>query len=111
MKNKPAISLLVMTLAASAVVADASEMLRHNPFERPDQFGGQAGSAVNASGEMKLRGTVVDGHHSLVNIDGEYYRLQEEVSGYRVVQIESGSVTLRRGEIEMVLTLKDKDEK
>lgn len=109
MKNKSTIKLVVILFSASIAAAQASQALRHNPFEQPDWLGNRAGIyGINAdSGSMKLRGTVIDGDNSLVNIDGKYYRLQEEVSGYRIIQIESGSVTLRRGENETVLMLKD----
>jgi hypothetical protein len=56
---------------------------------------------------MKLRGTVIDGQDSLVNISGKFYRLNQEVAGYRVIRINSASVTLRRGGNETVLTLND----
>ena len=82
-------------------------MLRHNPFEQPDIVASSRGASgkINAATGMELRGTVIDDEDALANIDGEYYRLNHEVSGYRVIRIERGSVTLSRGEDEAVLTL------
>lgn len=107
MKKNSSIRLLVLMLSVFSVTAEASEVLRYNPFDRPDwaDSGASTGSAGN--GNMKLRGIMLDGEDSLVNIDGKYYRLQEEVSGFLIIQIESGSVTLRRGDNETVLVLKD----
>ena len=87
--------------------AFASEMLRYNPFEQPEmrEASRSKPGATMAAASMELRGTVVDGQDSLANIDGEYYRLNHEVSGYRVVRIDNGSVTLSRGDNELVLTL------
>ena len=89
------------------VNASAYEMLRHNPFEQPDIFDsgrGAPGNIKDATG-MELRGTVIDDEDAMANINGDYYRLNHEVSGYRVIRIERGSVTLSRGENETVLTL------
>jgi hypothetical protein len=96
-----------LILAVVSVNATGYEILRHNPFEQPDVTDGyQGGGGNNTTTEsMELRGTVIDGQDSLANINGEYVRLNHEVSGYRVIRIESGSVTLGRGGDETVLTL------
>ena len=106
MTNK-SIAFSVPLLAMFSMNTVAYEMLRHNPFEQPGMDDGvwtKAGSAA-ATGNLELRGTVVDGPDSMANISGGFYRLNHEVSGYRVIQIETGSVTLSRGGIETILTL------
>ena len=99
--------MLIMVVAGIAGNAIASDTLRYNPFERPDIARQPLATGLNANGhsEMKLRGTVIDGADSLVNIDGEFYRLNQTVKGYRVVRIETASVTLRSDNNEKVLTL------
>jgi len=99
--------ILLSGLVLAVVNATAAEILRHNPFEQPEQLDTNGKSTTTAS--LELRGTVLDGHDALANIDGEYYRINQEVSGYRVVQIESGSVTLSRSGDEKVLTLHDSE--
>jgi hypothetical protein len=89
--------------------AAAYEILKHNPFEQPDTID-RAGGKRGKAAVMELRGTVVDGANSLANIGGEYYRLDHEVAGYRVIRIENGSVTLGRGGTETVLTIHNNDE-
>lgn len=95
------------TLAVVNTKAIAYDMLRFNPFEKPDMNDAAWGAPGNttAVATMELRGTLVDGQDSMANIDGEYYRLNHEVSGYRVIRIESGAITLSRGGDETVLTL------
>ena len=95
--------------ATSGAHAVASETLRYNPFEQPEMrvVSRSKPGTTTAAASMELRGTVVDGQDSLANIGGEYYRLDHEVSGYRVVRIDNGSVTLSRGDKELVLTLHD----
>ena len=100
------ISRSLFTLVIGCGVNAHGEVLKFNPFEKPEAMSGEFGTG-SSSGGLKLRGTVIDGKHSLVNINGEYYRLQQEVSGYQIIQIESGQVTLQRGENKMVLTLND----
>jgi len=98
--------ILLSVLVTATFNAAAAEMLRHNPFEQPDNIEGRNQKVdTRASAKLELRGTVMDGDDSVANIDGEYYRLNQEVSGYHVVRIESGSVTLSRSGIETVLTL------
>ena len=109
MKYKDFIVLACLGLAGVSVNARASELLRYNPFEQPDMSADKSQASLNKASrnKMKLRGTVIDGDDSLVNIDGEFFRLNQEVAGYRVIQIKNTSVTLLRGANEMVLTLND----
>ena len=109
MNYKVTIGVCLAGLVLSGTNVTASESLRHNPFEQPENLLNRPGALVNdaISSALKLHGTVLDGESSLANIDGKLYRVQQEVAGYRVIQINSGSVTLRRGDIDMVLTLKN----
>ena len=111
MKYKTITGPLCLVLMGFSVNVKASELLRYNPFEQPDMTSDslQANANKVSKNEMKLRGTVIDGNDSLVNIDGEFYRLNQEVAGYRIIAIKSSSVTLVRGSNEMVLTLNDNE--
>ena len=106
------LSVLVgLVLAVVGANAAGYETLRHNPFEQPDLTDALQDRPGNAQANvrMELRGTVVDGRDSLANIGGEYYRLNHEISGYRIIRIENGSVTLSRGGDETVLTLHNEE--
>ena len=109
MNHKVVITVACLALTAAGNNVAASEILRHNPFEQPDLETGRFKPGTNKASrnELKLRGTMIDGADSLVNIDGKFYRLNQEVSGYRVKRIKSTSVTLQRGNSETVLTLKN----
>ena len=107
MKYKTFIILACLGLTVASVNAGASELLKYNPFEQPDKSAERSQAGLNkvSRNKMKLRATLIDGADSLVNIDGQYLRLNQQVAGYRVVQIKNSSVTLLRGANEMVLTL------
>ncbi len=107
MNYKAVTGLACLLLAAAGNNALSAELLRYNPFEQPDMETGHAqkDEYKTPGAIMILRGTVIDGMDSLVNIDGQLYRLNQEVSGYRITGIKSTSVTLRRGNSETILTL------
>jgi len=96
--------IIAVALSSNAV---AENVLRFNPFQQSDMEEENLNAGTKSNSPLKLRGTVVDGEDSMANIDGKFYRLDEKVSGYRVIDIQSGKVTLHRGFIETVLTLND----
>jgi len=104
---KLSISLLGLASVLCSSNAFSSEALRYNPFEQPDMTDGAwvAPGSTTAVAGMELRGTLIDGRDSMANIDGEYYRLNHQISGYRIIRIESGRVTLSRAGNQKVLTL------
>lgn len=101
--------LIFMALSVVSFNAKASDELNHNPFEQPDMASERVLTNTGQVSELKLRGTVIDGHDSMVNINGSFYRFNEEVAGYRIVGIARKSVTLRRGTSEMILILNDNE--
>ena len=100
-------TMCITGLFSAAVNVAASEVLKYNPFEQPDLYDGSwnGNGKAAASSALELRGTLVDGEDSMANIGGDYYRLNHEVSGYRILRIETGSVTLTRAGNETVLTI------
>ena len=102
-------SLIYILLAVSCQYVIAADALRHNPFEKPEMMQQRQQSNVTQVGELKLRGTVIDGVSSLVNINGKFYRFNQEIAGYRIVRIARNSVTLRRGTSDTVLLVNDKE--
>ena len=105
-------ALLVMVLVLAAAPLPAEELLRHNPFERPELEGrakdGGAGDKI--SGELTLRATLAAGDTSLANINGKLFQLGDEVSGYRIRDIKEGSVVLFRNEQLRRLTVRNEEE-
>ena len=108
MKCKIFTGLIFMALTVICFNAKATDELNHNPFEQPKMMSERLQTNTGQA-EMKLRGTVIDGHDSMVNINGKFYRFNEEVAGYRIVGIARKSVTLRRGISEMVLILNENE--
>lgn len=91
----------------------AAELLQHNPFKRPVLEGrtktGAGGDAL--TDELTLRATLAAGDASLANINGQLFHLGDEVSGYRISEINEGSVILFRNEQLRRLTVRnDKEE-
>ena len=111
MKHAAVLGLTCLLLLAAGANA-GTDRLRHNPFEQPDMKSGRTQANANKTvvTEMKLRATLIDGHDSLVNISGKFYRLNQEISGFRVIGIKSTSVTLRRGNNETILTLNNDEQ-
>lgn len=102
-------SLIIMVMVVIGFDAKASDELRHNPFEQPEMSTGRIQTNTGQVSTMKLRGTVIDGTDSIVNINGKFYRFNDEVAGYRVVGIARKSVTLRRGSSEIKLILNENE--
>ena len=109
MKYKISAGLIFMAWAVISFNVKASDELNHNPFEQPEMTSGYLQTNTGQVNAMKLRGTVIDGHDSMVNIDGSFYRFNEEIAGYRIIGIARKSVTLRRGSSEMILILNDNE--
>ncbi len=111
MKKSVIVKLFCMLLIVTGVdlSAGGSDVLRYNPFEQPDANSGWSHRDASKMVETKmiLRGTVMDGNDSLVNISGKFYRLNQDVSGYRITNIKGTSVLLKRGNNEMVLMIND----
>lgn len=101
---------LTITLCAttSGILAEDAPELTHNPFARPD-MAASSGSSNRDSGSWPeaLRATLVDGVHSLANIDGTLVTVGESVDGATVTHIAEGMVTLTRGETTRTLRLDD----
>ena len=59
---------------------------------------------------MTLQGTLTSSDQPLANIDGVLYRRGEAIGGYTIVEIDSDSVTLSRGDAEVALQIEGSEE-
>lgn len=57
----------------------------------------------------RLRAVVLNGAHSLANLDGNVVATGERVAGYKVVRIDARGVLLTHAGSEHLLTMQDKD--
>ena len=57
-----------------------------------------------------LRGTMVAGQRSLANISGVVVSLDEEINGYRLVDVRQREVVLQRHDDRRVLTVDQETE-
>ena len=92
-----------MGLVGSAVlVAEPLPDLHHNPFKRPALIGvgnpnNKMESAEKPTGkELDLRAVVADGRASMVNVNGQFVRIGEQVEGYRLISVQEGSAVFER---------------
>ena len=90
-------------LALLAVPAAWATELERNPFRSPLQQ--EANHAANAGGgdldsdAVELRGILVAGSHSMVNLGGRIIGIGEEVDGYRLLSVaEEHAVFQHAGE-------------
>ncbi len=103
------ILLTLVLFLCSAIAAGTEYALRYNPFERPSlntrPAGTDSGPAVGEA--MVLKATLAAGSGALANINGQLFRLGDEVNGFRITEINEGSVSLSRNEQVRRLTVQD----
>jgi len=92
------ILLLAVTLLHGSVHAAGTDVpLRFNPFVRPDDVIGGAGSAAAVGdASMELRGVMLAGERSLANIGGKIVGIGQDINGYRVIAVNENMVVLDR---------------
>ncbi len=105
------LSLLAVLAVASAALV-AAEPPR-DPFAGPDLDAPErADAAPTPEPEPvvelpRLRGVLLAGPDSLVNIDGEVLALGEEIRGYRLVEVGERSAVLAREGVRVVIRFPD----
>lgn len=90
--------------------ADAQGLL-HNPFARPAYLDRANATAPAGAGirvdRLDLRATIADGENSLANVAGDFYRLGDEIDGYRLIAVELGRAVFAKGDQEMVVYVRE----
>ena len=106
----PVLLLLCSLLQGQAVAADSVEILRINPFVRPDNVTVTANTAVVADSEsMELRGVMLAGEHSLANIGGKIVGIGQDINGYRLITVNERTVVLDRDGTRRELGVRTED--
>jgi hypothetical protein len=89
----------------------ASETLSHNPFKYSDleaaagQPEAMQSSAPGPAWEPELRGIMVAGKSSLVNIGGTILGIGEEIEGYRLVGVREHEAVFQKGGGKVVVAM------
>ena len=101
-------------LALTCQAAGAAGILHRNPFAHPLPESSQpapdpAGAVPGSSVPLELRGTMLAGPNSLVNIGGWILGIGQEVEGYRIVAIHEREVVVEKNGEQRTLSLDSKD--
>jgi len=105
---------LILALALALAIAGfstpgAAAPLR-DPFMRPPLTRPAAPAETETPATRpRLRALVLNGAHSLANIDGNVVAAGERCAGYTVLRIDARGVLLVRPGKELLLTMQDKD--
>lgn len=99
---------VLVTMAANA------ERLRRDPFQPPAEFA-DAVARPNAltgrtGGKLEVRGILLAGDQSLVNLGGEIIGPGEEANGYLLLEVAEDHAVFQRGEEIVTLSLDPEEE-
>ncbi len=104
----PTLALVLAGMAAS-VLANPPRNLRDPFVSRLPASAPLAGTAPVPATPPRLRAVVLNGAHSLANLDGNVVATGERVAGYTVLRIDARGVLLAHAGSEHLLTMQDKD--
>ena len=108
----PTLALVLAGLAAN-VLATPPRIVR-DPFVRRVPASAPLDAAAPAPAPVpatppRLRAVVLNGAHSLANLDGNVVATGERVAGYTVLRIDARGVLLGHAGSQHLLTMQDKD--
>ncbi len=106
----PTLALVLAGMAAS-VLANPPRNLRDPFVSRLPASAPLAGTAIAPvpATPPRLRAVVLNGAHSLANLDGNVVATGERVAGYTVLRIDARGVLLAHAGNQHLLTMQDKD--
>ena len=104
----PTLALILAGMAAS-VLANPPRNLRDTFVSRLPASAPLAATAPVPATPPRLRAVVLNGAHSLANLDGNVVATGERVAGYTVVRIDARGVLLAHAGNQHLLTMQDKD--
>lgn len=100
---------LMLALAIAAVATTSAAAPLRDPFLRPAAAARPTLPVETPAPRPRLRALVLNGAHSLANIDGNVVGAGERCAGYTVLRIDARGVLLARAGQELLLTMQDKD--
>jgi len=104
----PALALVLAGMATN-VLATPPRIVRDPFVSRLPASAPPAATAAAPVTPPRLRAVVLNGAHSLANLDGNVVATGERVAGYTVVRIDARGVLLAHAGSEHLLTMQDKD--
>ena len=104
----PTLALILAGLAAN-VLATPPRIVRDPFVSRLPASAPLAAAAPVPATPPRLRAVVLNGAHSLANLDGNVVATGERVAGYTVLRIDARGVLLAHAGNQHLLTMQDKD--
>lgn len=104
----PTLALVLAGLAAN-VLATPPRIVRDPFVSRLPASAPLAAAAPVPATPPRLRAVVLNGAHSLANLDGNVVATGERVAGYTVLRIDARGVLLAHAGNQHLLTMQDKD--
>jgi hypothetical protein len=101
-------------LALACQAAGTAGILHRNPFAHPlpessQPVPGVTAAPPEAKAPLELRGTMLAGVDSLVNIGGLILGIGQEVDGYRIVSIHERQVVIEKHGEQRTLSVDNED--
>ena len=98
--------ILVVLAHACATPAVAQEPPLRDPM-RPFAAAPDAGGETSASQRLTLTGVLISESRRIAVINNRFYRVGDRVDGAEIVRTEPGSMRIRRGSEEVLITLRE----
>lgn len=105
----------ILMVVGMIPTAFADDALKHDPFTRPlitaakpENVAGTASTAnivEESPWNPTLTAVMVAGKNSLITLDGVIMKLDEEIEGYRLVQVKDHEAVFKKGKKRIVLTM------
>jgi hypothetical protein len=110
MKRALLLALMAATLSATVLTSAAERPLR-DPFARPAPPPPPPAPAPEpvAPPPLQLRALILNGAHSVANIDGDIVGAGERARDYTVLRIDAQGVLVTRAGKQQLLTMNEKD--
>lgn len=106
---------LAWLLCAACGTTVAAERALRDPFARPmappspQVVAAAAAAELAETPPLRLRAVILNGAHSLANIDGDIVGVGEQARDYTVVRIDARGVMVTRAGKRQLLTMNEKD--
>ena len=98
--------LIVALVLAGASVSQAQEPPLQDPM-RPHVVVRSASAGPRVEDGLKLTAVLVSERRRIAVINGQFYRVGDRVNGDEIIRIEPGSIQIKRGSEQILVTLSD----
>lgn len=109
--NRYSLVLLVITFGTLALAEESRAEVATDPFSRPDlsQTASQVAPLDTGAG-LELRGILLAGDHSVVNVGGTIVALGEAIDGYLLTQVSEEAAVFRKNNESIRIRFKGHEE-